>query len=235
MLALSPIVIAQAQEQEKSIHGAFGQFFIGPVMLPSQILTNYLNQADVLGKTYDPIFFGYTIGGEMVGMFDKFYIGFGGFGVIKPLSSSSVGSAKTNISGGYFKLGYRYYSTTNSLMHVYAGFGGMSYSLDLLNLSDTAQIRFNRKNPLLPGKRECFTVSGFLFDLGTGIKTFVVSESDETKKSRGGLLVGIDAGCFITIPMSGWNQSRVVVSGPPDLLPMVCPYLRVSIGGGGFR
>lgn len=233
MLALSPIATIQAQE--KSMYGAFGQFYGGPAFLPSQTVTSYLAQPDMLGNAYDPQPFGYTIGSEMAEMFEHFYIGIGGFRVIKPVSSSQLGSAKVNIGGGYLKFGYRYHSTANSFMHIYAGIGGMSYSIDLDNFSDTAQIKFNRKSALPPRGSASYSVTGFLFDLGTGIKTFVFSEGDESDKSRFGMLVGIDAGCFITVSISEWSQTHAAVTGPPDLLPMCCPYLRVSIGGGGFR
>lgn len=232
MLALSPIAMIQAQE--KSMYGAFGQFYAGSVFLPSQLVPRYLAQPDVPGNAYDPKPFGYTIGSEIVEMFEHFYIGIGGFQVIKLVSSSQLVSAKVNISSGYLKFGYRYHSTVNSFMHMYAGIGGMSYSIDLDNFSDTVQIKFNRKSVLVPRGSASYSVIGLLFDLGTGIKTFVINEGDESNKSRFGMLVGIDAGCFITVPMSGWTHTYTVVTGPPDLLPMFCPYLRVSIGG-GFR
>src|SRR5690349_7116746 len=121
------LFVANAQTffNEKSIHGGFGYFFIGPALIESQKITDYLKSNNVLGSDYSPSKFGYTIGGEGGAMFQRFYLGGGGFSIIKPEASSSLGKTAVSLGAGYFKVGYRYYSTQDAFMYVYTGFGGM--------------------------------------------------------------------------------------------------------------
>lgn len=227
-------VNAQNDLNEKRIYGGFGHFFIGPSLMQSKHISDYLKQNKVLGNEYSPSTVGYTIGGEGGAMFQRFYIGGGGFGIIKPVAGSSFGKATEALSGGYLKIGYRYYSTPSSFMHAYTAFGWMGYSLTLSNTSDSMSLEFNRKSYLPPGKEQTYTNGGFLFDLGTGAKTIVFSETDKEDNMKGGLMLGIDIGCLVAIPVKDWQNEDKIVSGPPDLPVMLSPYVRLTFGGGGL-
>ena len=124
-------------------------------------------------------------------------------------------------------------------MFAYGGFGGLGYNLELSNLSDSVLIHFNHKAPIAPAAKENYSVGGFLFDLGVSLKTIpmgdVVDNKRGNKKERGGLILGIDAGFFFTLPVSEWRNEKNVVAGPPNLPQLVSPYIRLTIGGGGFN
>jgi len=226
-------------ENEKQISGGFGHFFIGPALFQTQTMTDYLKRNDILGAAYSPSNIGYTIGGEGAAVFGQFIIGGGGFALISPITSTDAGMARATIGGGYFKMGYLFYKKQNTFMFAYAAVGGSGYNIELSNLSDSVSLHFNHKAPITPAAKENYSVSGFLMDLGVSLKTIplggIADNKRGNKKEKGGLILGFDAGCFLVLPTSKWSTEKIVVSGPPNLPQLLSPYIRLTIGGGGFN
>lgn len=240
---------AQGNNDETKTVGGFGHFFIGPAFIQSKKVNDYLKRSDVMGSSYSPATFGYTIGGEGAAILNRFIIGGGGFGVVTPSISTDSSRAQAAMGGGYFKVGYIFHQKPNTFMYGYASFGGSGYSLQLSNLGDSTPINFNRKYPTLPGKKDYFSFGGFLFDFGVSLKTIAVGNVSKDAKKKGGFMIGVDLGCAVTLPISDWESgnnnnnnnnnnntnNRVVVTGPSTPSAMFSPYFRLTIGGGGFR
>ena len=49
------------------------------------------------------------------------------------------------------------------------------------------------------------------------------------------LMLGLDLGATIGIPIDTWRDDFGPVSGIPSPGTVVSPYLRLTLGGGGFR
>lgn len=248
-LLLGSMHTLTAQEtSDEKITGGFGHFFIGPGFIQAKKINDYLKKPDVLGSSYSPSTMAYSIGGEGGAVLNRFIIGGGGFGMFSPSYSTDSARTMTGMGGGYFKIGYIFYQRTNTFMYGYASFGGSGYSLQITNIGDSAPVNFNRKYPLQPGKKETYSFGGLLFDLGVSVKTITISEKSTDSRKWGGFMLGVDLGCFVTMPISDWNTSgngnnngnnnndvNHAVVGPPSPTSIFSPYIRLTLGGGGFK
>lgn len=241
--------VSGQEAAESKITGGFGHFFIGPGFIQAKKINDYLKKSDVLGSSYSPSSMNYSIGGEGGAVLNRFIIGGGGFGMFSPSYSTDSARTMTGMGGGYFKIGYIFYQRPNTFMYGYASFGGAGYSLQVSNIGDSMPVNFNRKYPLQAGKKETYSFGGLLFDLGVSLKTIAISEKSADTRKWGGFMLGVDIGCFVTMPISDWNASQGsninnnnnnndanhVVVGPPSPASVFSPYIRLTLGGGGFK
>jgi hypothetical protein len=173
------------------------------------------------------------IGGEGAGLLGRFIIGGGGFG--QNVARQTTDSFRANLSygAGYFKFGYILIYTDNNFGYVYGGIGGGGLNVRLENLSDEAQMRFNHRAPLKPGFKADYTLPTTFYDLGFSYKRMFMSA--RASGGEGGFMLGLDLGCSIAVPTDGWQGTKdEVVSGPTNPGAFLNPYLRLTIGGGGF-
>jgi hypothetical protein len=223
-----------SDENLKYKSGGFGSFFIGTSYYRTKNISDYLRRPDVLGSDYSPSNISYIIGGEGGMIRSRLFIGGGGFNVITPVSSTELGYANFSMSGAYLKLGYKLYEDRKMFMFFYTSIGLSGYALEIKNSSDTKNINFNHKAPIYPSEKRTYSEEGLLFDIGTSLKTISLSKESESGDKIEGLVLGIDLGILAYLPLNEWQNSRNIVVGPPNLIQMLSPYIRLTIGGGGF-
>ena len=212
--------------------GGFGHFFTGPAFLYPGDLNNYLSKPDVL-NTKIPVRPGNMTGGEGACVLGRFIIGGGGLGETMGRITTDSVRARLSFGAGYFKFGYICAYEKKTFCYLYGGIGWSGLSLHVENLSDESEIRFNHRIPLAPGHKADYDLACTFYDLGVSCKHLFVSSFDED--AEGGFMLGLDLGCSLSIPLNDWQgANEQVVSGPPVAAGMVNPYLRLTIGGGGF-
>lgn len=213
--------------------GGFGHFFIGPGFFSSQKITDYLGKSDVL-HTNIPFRPGNISGGEGFGLLGRFIVGGGGFG--NNLMRTSTDSARLDVGfgGGYFKFGYVFHYTRGNFTYLYGGVGWGAMNVRIENLASETDIRFNHQHPIAPGQKGDYTLGLTWYDVGVSYKRLFSAAREP--EGDGGFMAGIDLGCLIAVPNSDWENDNTteVVSGPPVPAGMLSPYIRLTIGGGGF-
>ena len=213
--------------------GGAGHFTIGPSLVFSKSIQDYLKEPHVLGSSYDGTPWALQIGGEGYAMINKFLVGGGGFALSGFKTTANDGNAMMGGAGGYFKTGYRIFSGKTNFTTINASIGGFGYPLELENKSAENGVAFNRSAPIEIGKKNSYSFRGMLLDLGFGNKSMVIGSRNED--GFGGFLLGMDAGCMLSVPFGDWKaDNETSISGPPDPDYVWMPYLRLTIGGGGF-
>lgn len=227
------VIFLQAQDSLFPYNsGGFGHFFTGPAFLRPGNLNNYLAKPNVLNSKL-PVRPGNMTGGEGACVLGHFIIGGGGLGETMGRITTDSVRASMSFGAGYFKFGYICKYQNRNFCYLYGGIGWSGLSLHVENLSDETSIFFNHRTPLAPGHKTDYNLSCTFYDIGISGKHLFVSTSDED--AEGGFILGIDLGCSMSIPMNDWQGSNEqVVTGPPIAAAMFNPYLRLTIGGGGF-
>ncbi|MBK9013804.1 MAG: hypothetical protein IPM82_06800 [Saprospiraceae bacterium] len=231
VLILLSISFAIGQNRE-IIGGGGGHFMTGITYVFANNMTDYLQEPTVIGTGYDPSPLGLQAGGEGYGLVGRFSLGGGGFGFNSFNASGPNGKVERAGGGGYFKMGYRFFTKNTSFVAFNAGVGGFGYSLKIKNTSTDNNIMFNRLDPILPGEEKTYDYGGTLFDLGFSFKSLFTKNMEA--KEVGGFIAGLDAGCILGVPAGDWKGDEQI-QGPPDPGVMVTPYIRLTIGGGGFK
>lgn len=212
--------------------GGFGHFYTGPSFYQVGELRGYLESASVLNTTI-PKRAGTIAGGEGFALLGRFLIGGGGFG--EGVQRHTTDSARLDISfgGGYFKFGYVFCYKNYNFCYAYSGIGWGGLNVHLENLSNENSIVFNRRVPLGPGFKRDYSLAFNFYEFGVSGKHLFVSTDQE---GDGGFMLGLDLGCNIMLPTGDWLADEdEVVSGPPVPRASLNPYLRLTIGGGGFN
>lgn len=224
-------LFANAQEQAPEYtSGGFGHFFQGPSYYMPRDLMNYLESPAVLNAPVSSRM-GTTSGGEGAALLGNFLVGGGGFS--QTSARHLTDSTRMNLSmvGGYFKFGYALVSCNYNLVYAYGGLGWGVMDLRLENFSKDSGILFDDDDAIAPGYRGEYTLNLNYYDLGLSFKRIAASKN----KTYGGFMFGIDLGTFITQSTSEWySDSNELISGPTEPRMAMSPYLRITIGGGGF-
>ncbi len=210
--------------------GGFGHFFQGPSYYMPGGLINYLESREVLGAPVSGRA-GTISGGEGVALLGKFIVGGGGFSQTSARHLTDSTRMQLSMGGGYFKFGYALVSCNHNLVYVYGGLGWGAMTLRLDNFSKDSGIRFDDDAAIAPGFRREYQLDLNYYDLGVSFKRIATSR----KRTYGGFMFGIDMGAFITQSTSEWyTSSDQIISGPPEPRMALSPYVRITIGGGGF-
>lgn len=212
--------------------GGFGHFFMGPgVFMPGE-LGDYLERSDVLNTPISPRA-GSMVGGEGAGLLGRAIIGGGGFGqTISRITTDSLRS-ELSFGAGYFRFGYMLMYRNAGFSYVYGGIGWGGLAARIENHSDEKDINFNHRAPLKPGTKAEYSLPTTFYDLGISYKRIL--SSNKSKDGEGGFILGIDLGCSLINPDFDWQGPKEeLVSGPPVPGVFINPYLRITIGGGGF-
>lgn len=229
--ALLLSLLCNAQDSSCSYtSGGFGHFFQGPSYFMPNKLVDYLESPAVLNAPIS-LRMGTTSGGEGAALLGSFLVGGGGFVQNSARHLTDSTRMQLSIGGGYFKFGYALVRCNHNLVYVYSGLGWGAMELRLENFSKDSGIRFDDDAAIAPGYRRQYELNLNYYDIGLSFKRIATSR----KKTYGGFMFGIDLGAFITQSTSEWYTSNdEIISGPPEPRMGLNPYVRITIGGGGF-
>lgn len=232
LLFASVVSLLNAQQSCSSFSsGGFGHFIHGPAFYYPKSLINYLEGPTVL-NTSIPRRVGTISGGEGMAMLGNFLIGGGGFSQASLRHISDSSRIAISLVGGYFKFGYSFCHCNKNLVYAYGGIGWGALNIHIENFAEGRAIVFNNREPLAGGEKQDYDLTLNYYDLGLSFKRVVSEKPDQV----GGFMVGIDFGTYITQSTSEWAADKEgVVFGPPVPRMNLNPYLRITIGGGGFE
>lgn len=235
LIFLSLLVISGSLMAQSFDKGGMGHFMAGPGWILSAKVDDYLSRPEVLGSSYQPVHLGMMMGGEGFGITNRFLVGGGGYGLGIFTVNTDEAAVTEFQGGGYFKTGYIFWTKPTTFMSANVGVGFAGHSYEIRNLRDVDGIYFNQEFPIMPGYQRTYTYGSMLVDLGCAVKT-VLAKPEGGK--LGGVILGLDAGCIFDQATSDWysdENSDEYVYGAPKPGMTTIPYIRVTIGGGGFK
>ena len=215
---------AQARFPRRGPIGGFGYFSVGVRQLDVAEMNRLLK-----AKGFAP--FSKTaaiMGGGGLAVARKWVIGGEGFGIVGRKVNGP--SAEARLTGGYgfFDLGRVLWKRTGSFGALMGGFGGGGMEIEVGSTSYPESFGAALDAPYHSTR---MSKGGLMAKLSL-MGQFLV-----TRKKRGrcfnGLVIGFDAGYVLPIYESGWMiGEKNIGSGPAS--GITGPYLRITIGGGGF-
>lgn len=214
--------------------GGYGHFFTGVGWIEPADLVSHLQEPDVLGATFSWDNVAINTGIEGYAEIHRLLVGGGGFGLLTQNMDADNGVLRFGFGGGYAKVGYVVYQQPRFFSSLMAGFGGGVMYVGIENTSDQTPIYFSSNTPVLPKGDEDYFRGYLLYDLAVNNK-FIATQINQNSRKFGGLMFGLDAGATIGIPVDTWRDDSGSVTGIPSPGTFVSPYLRLTIGGGGFR
>lgn len=229
------MVIASGTLAQSFERGGMGYAVLGPSWIFSSRVDDYLSRPEVLGSSYQPAAFGFMWGGEGFVIRHRILIG-GSFEGSNPLEiQTSTATVNEFYASFNFKTGYIFWDRGSNFMNFNLGTGFMTHSFDIRNDKAPDGIFFNQEYPVNLGEQQSYSYGGFDFDFGVGVKKVLGSSAGD---KMSGVMLGIDAGCFLNIPTGGWYNTydmNEIIYGPPSPGVSAVPYIRLVIGGGGFK
>jgi hypothetical protein len=217
-----------------SYSGGFGHFFTGPAWIQPQDLIDHLQSPEVFGSSFNWDNLAITTGAEGMAEIHNLLVGGGGFGLLVQNMSADSGTVRFAFGGGYAKVGYVLMQNPRYFLSFTAGFGGGAMYVGIENLSEETPVYFSSQTPVSAGEDKDYFRGYLLYDLAINNKLIATYISPNARKF-GGLMLGLDLGATIGIPVDTWRDDFGAVSGIPSPGTVVSPYLRLTIGGGGFR
>jgi hypothetical protein len=214
--------------------GGYGHFFTGPALIEPSDLVHHLQKPSVLGPSFNWDNVGITTGGEGMAEIHQLLVGGGGFGIVVPDMSSDSGTVKFGYGGGGLKVGYVFKQDEKFFMSLVAGFGGGVMYIGVENNSVSTPVYFSSTFPILPRGEEDYFMGNLIYDVALNTK-LIATRVDPDKKSFGGFMLGLDLGTIIGVPIGNWYNEDRDVNGIPSPGTVISPYLRLTIGGGGFK
>ncbi len=214
--------------------GGYGHFFTGMGWIEPADLVSHLQSAEVFGSSFAWDNLAINTGVEGYAEIHRLLVGGGGFGLITQNMESDRGVLRFGFGGGYAKVGYVVYQQPRYFASLMAGFGGGVMYVGIENTSNQIPIYFSTNNPVLPRGDEDYFRGYLLYDLAVNNK-FIATKINQSSRKFGGLMFGLDLGATIALPVDTWRDDQGTVTGIPSPGSFVSPYLRLTIGGGGFR
>ena len=214
--------------------GGYGHFFTGVGWIEPADLVSHLQGSEVMGSTFAWDNVAINTGVEGFAEIHRLLVGGGGFGLITQNMESDRGVVRFGFGGGYAKIGYVVYQQPRYFASLMAGFGGGVMYVGIENTSDQTPIYFISNSPVLPHGDEDYFRGYLLYDLALNNK-FIATRINQASRKFGGLMFGLDLGASIGIPVDTWRDDYGKVTGIPSPGTFVSPYLRLTVGGGGFR
>lgn len=216
----------------QNIHGGFGYGFFGPVYNLSPTVQNDLRVPSLLGDEFQLNGLAMLSGGGGYGLLNNnILIGGSGFGY-KISDATQRGQATFSIGGGFVNFGYLLMAKKNMMSFPYFGIGACGMNLKLKN--DTPDDIFDLGSVSIePGNSKNFSSSGIGFEIGYAFKvlTFTMDELG----SHGGFMVGLQVGTYYFSGIDNWYEKDTDEVVPAFSRPHAfAPYVRITIGGGGF-
>jgi hypothetical protein len=226
LLTCSAVAIGQ------NLRGGFGHAYFGTAFNVSPGIQKDLSASSILGNGIQLNRFAKFGGGGGYALLSKrIMLGGSGFGY-KVSDATARGQATVSMGGGFVNIGYMVVSRNNMLSFPYIGIGGNGMKMKLSN--DTQDESFDLGNKVIgPGEYKDLRSGGVSFEIGYALKflTFSVKETG----GHGGFMVGVQAGTYLFAGMERWHEqpSEDMISKFSTPYSF-SPYLRITIGGGGF-
>lgn len=241
LLVFSQPVFSQVQDSTSTqplkvtdFSGGYGHFFTGVGWIEPADLVSHLQEPDVLGAAFNWDNVAINTGIEGFAEIHRLLVGGGGFGLLTQNMEAETGVLRFGFGGGYAKVGYVVYQQPSFFTSLMAGFGGGVMYVGIENSSDTDPIYFSSNEPIYPNGDEDYFRGYLLYDLAVNNK-FIATQINPSSRKFGGLMFGLDLGATIGIPVDTWRDDEGAVTGIPSPGTFLSPYLRLTIGGGGFR
>ena len=221
-------------QQVQSYSGGFGHFTTGIGWITPKDLIDHLQSPDVLGPGFAWDNAGISAGGEGFAEIHNLIIGGGGYAMYIQDMESVNGIARFSYGGGFVKVGYVPLQTPRHFLSVNAGFGGGVMYVGIENTTTDRPIYFSANVPVLPLQDKDYFRGYLQYDLSVSSKV-IATKIDPNRRKFGGVMFGLDLGANFGIPVDTWRDEYGTVSGIPSPGTVISPYLRLTIGGGGFR
>jgi hypothetical protein len=228
-------IMFNAFSQSSQFKGGYGHFMIGPGWFTPDEYVDYLRQPQVMGTSLDWRSMGIHVGGEGFAEIRGLLLGGGGYGLMLPSMRADSATAWVFSGGGYFKTGYVPYQTGRQFLAITAAFGAGGIGTNIKNNSKGRPLHFDPEDPVDPGKERSYGIAFALFDVGLSYKVVSSGEGDEMRGRYSGFMFGIDAGASIGLRMDEWRDKHGAIGRIDTPDDYVSPYIRITIGGGGFR
>jgi len=231
LLNFSLIISSSAQ----SLHGGFGNFFIGQVYNLSPSLEKSLKADNLLGSNLhlnvNTLFYGgagYTLRPR------GFILGGNGYSY-HVTSTVEKGEATLVVSGGFFNVGYCLLNTKKWIGFPYFGVGGFGTNFKISN-STSGEKMVIGDDIISAGETAKYSTGGMAFELGFGLKYFGI---DLRKKNDGKstvIVIGVDAGSSFFPAFQKWENVETHGTVNSMNQPFIMsPYIRFTIGLGVFN
>lgn len=228
-----PVAVTQTSKV-LSYSGGYGHFFTGIAWIEPTDLVNHLRKPEVLGSGFNWTNAGVSGGAEGFAEIHNLLIGGGGYGIYIDNMEGESSVTRFSFGGGFVKVGYVPVQNPRYFMSVNAGFGGGVMYLGIENESDDTPIYFSSNEPIQPNQAEDYFRGYMQYDLSITNK-FIASRVDPNRRKFGGVMFGLDLGATLGLPVDTWRDGDGPVTGIPSPGTVISPYLRLTIGGGGFR
>jgi hypothetical protein len=227
-------VVAEQPMKATDYSGGYGHFFTGVGWIEPADLVSHLQSAEVFGSSFVWDNVAINTGIEGYAEIHRLLVGGGGFGLIVQNVESDRGVMRFGFGGGYAKVGYVVFQQPRYFASLMAGFGGGAMYVGIENTTNNTPIYFSSNNPVLPNGDEDYFRGYLLYDLAVNNK-FIATKINQNSRKFGGLMFGLDLGATLALPVDTWRDDVGKVTGIPSPGSFVSPYLRLTIGGGGFR
>lgn len=221
------VQVATCQE----IRGGFGHGYFGAGLNLSPAIQKDLSSPSLLGSDLQLNRVGIFGGGGGYGLFGRRWL-LGGSGVgFRVADATERGEATLSMGGGFINVGYLTTLKESMMSYPYIGIGGNGIDLKVRNSTDEPMSIGNQV--IATGDYTKLNAGGISFEAGYAFKFLTFSLAEEGY--HGGLMLGIQAGTYIFTGISDWREMSTdeMVSSFSKAYSL-SPYIRLTIGGGGF-
>jgi hypothetical protein len=234
-LSLSLSFSFSLSAQSSLYNGGYGHIGVGPGWYESEDFTKYLQKPGILGPSLNWNSLGYSAGAEGYAEIRGLLLGGGGYGLALPSQSTDSSSMWTGMGAAYFKTGYVFFQNGRQFAALMGGFGGGALGVNIKNNSYETDIAFDPQDPIRPGQEKGYYLAYALFDFSLNYKVVASNPAAEHQGRYSGFMFGIDIGSTFGVRMDEWRHDGNATSNIPSPDDYFSPYLRITIGGGGFK
>lgn len=217
-----------------SYSGGYGHFFTGLAWITPDDLVNHLGSPEVFGSSFKWNNTAITAGAEGYAELHRLLVGFGAFGMLVEDMEADSGTARFAHGGALVKVGYAIYQNPKYFLSLTAGFGGGLMYVGIDNESSQTPIYFSSNEPVFPRQDQDYYRGYLMYELAVGNK-FIATTVYPGSKRFGGFMIGLDLGATFGFPVDTWRDDNSSVTGIPNPGTAISPFIRLTIGGGGFR
>ncbi len=216
-----------AQTQTSGKMGGAGYFSVGMAKINLDDLNARLAAKGLPEFSND--FF--SMGGGGLSFKNKLIFGGEGYGLMGQEKKYGTGTAvykqRVDLGYGFFDIGYMLYSGKQLNFFPMLGIGGGGVSMRIIQIANATF------DELLtdPGRNVEISKGAFLLNFSLNAHYFF--SFNKSKRSAGGLLLGVQAGYLFAPYTSDWKNNENDVTGGPDF-DFTGPYINLQLGGGGM-
>ncbi|MGC1240888.1 MAG: hypothetical protein WA874_04825 [Chryseosolibacter sp.] len=227
------ILVSVCLLQGQNVRGGFGHGYFGPVLNVFQNLQNDLRTPSSLGKKLETTRLETLGGGGGYGLFSNGVL-LGGSGMGYTVTDATErGQVNLAMGAAYLNVGYLVTKKRNVLGFPYIGVGGYEMKLRVKNSAEGESFAVGDQD--VPFDEYLYLHNqGMTFEAGYSLQILTFSLPDNG--SKGGLIVGLQAGTYLFVSTEDWHNESTddVLLSFSDPFGFA-PYVRLTIGGGGFK